>query len=99
DTLSVLYKSSRLARGAGGAKAGRISPPRQKMDTFTTYILFSKSSGKYYVGHTNNISRRFEEHNSGQNISTKSGAPWDLIFTQPFSSNSDACAKNLLSDN
>ncbi|MHB8904924.1 MAG: GIY-YIG nuclease family protein, partial [Melioribacteraceae bacterium] len=28
------------------------------MNDFTTYILFSRSKNKYYVGHTNNISRR-----------------------------------------
>jgi len=60
------------------------------MDTFTTYILYSQSKNKYYTGHTNNISRRFSEHNSGQNISTKFGAPWELIFTKSFASKFEA---------
>ncbi|PKL84100.1 MAG: excinuclease ABC subunit C [Ignavibacteriae bacterium HGW-Ignavibacteriae-3] len=60
------------------------------MNTFTTYILYSRSKNRYYVGHTGNFSRRFIEHNSGQNISTKFGAPWELIFTKEFTTKSDA---------
>jgi putative endonuclease len=60
------------------------------MNDFTTYILFSRSKNKYYVGHTNNIFRRLIEHNSGQNKSTKFGAPWELCFSKELSSKSDA---------
>ncbi|HOI30699.1 MAG TPA: GIY-YIG nuclease family protein [Melioribacteraceae bacterium] len=60
------------------------------MNLFTTYILFSQSKNKYYVGHTNDFSRRIIEHNSGQNKSTKFGAPWILVFSKEFFSNSEA---------
>ncbi len=60
------------------------------MNSYTTYILFSKSKNKFYVGHTNNISRRLTEHNSGQTKSTKAGSPWELIFTKEFELKSDA---------
>jgi predicted GIY-YIG superfamily endonuclease len=33
---------------------------------FHTYILCSASSGKYYVGHTENLSQRILEHNSNR---------------------------------
>jgi putative endonuclease len=49
-----------------------------------TYILESESNGKYYIGTTDNIDRRLEEHNSGLNKSTKSGIPWKLKRLESF---------------
>lgn len=43
---------------------------------FLTYILISKETKKYYVGHTKDFERRFEDHNKGLN---KSGMPWSLV--------------------
>ncbi len=60
------------------------------MNSFTTYILFSKFKNKYYVGHTNDISRRLHKHNSGQNKSTKFGFPLELYFFKEFDSKSEA---------
>jgi putative endonuclease len=40
------------------------------------YILYSERLDRYYIGSTNNLSRRIEEHNRGQTTSTKSGCPW-----------------------
>ncbi|MEG8948039.1 GIY-YIG nuclease family protein [Rosettibacter firmus] len=60
------------------------------MSTFFTYIIFSKSKNKFYVGSTNDLSRRLAEHNSGQTKSTKSGIPWDLVFFKEFSSKAEA---------
>ncbi|MHB1686582.1 MAG: GIY-YIG nuclease family protein [Ignavibacteriaceae bacterium] len=34
--------------------------------SFYTYILFSQTVNKYYIGSTNNILRRLGEHNSKQ---------------------------------
>ena len=47
---------------------------------FTLYILYSESNDKYYVGSCADISIRLAQHNSGRNISTKSGAPWKIVF-------------------
>jgi putative endonuclease len=58
--------------------------------TYHLYILYSKSLDKYYVGHTNNLTRRLSEHNSGQTKSTRSGKPWILVYTDEFNSNLEA---------
>ncbi|MDZ7796030.1 MAG: GIY-YIG nuclease family protein [Candidatus Marinimicrobia bacterium] len=42
---------------------------------YYTYILYSKSTDRYYVGYTSDISRRSEKHNHGNSGSTKSGIP------------------------
>jgi len=57
---------------------------------YFTYILKSTKSGKLYIGHTNNIERRLQEHNTNQSKSTKNKGPWELIYTKEFSSNSEA---------
>jgi len=54
------------------------------------YILQSLKTQKYYIGHTNNLTRRFKEHNSGQTKSTRYGAPWKIVYTKDFDTKSGA---------
>jgi putative endonuclease len=60
---------------------------------FYIYILYSKNSDRYYIGHTNNIDRRLFEHNNPV-ISKKYSAkhlPWTLVLSIEVSeSRSDA---------
>ena len=51
-----------------------------------TYILYSATRDRYYIGSTNNLDRRLREHNSGHTKSTRSGKPWDLVFSKKFDS-------------
>ena len=62
-----------------------------KMDYYT-YILRSKTTGKYYCGQTNNLSERMIRHNSGRNKYTKHGIPWEFISSFKFSSRGEAVA-------
>ncbi len=54
------------------------------------YILQSQKSGRYYIGSTNDISRRLKEHNSGKTKSTKNKGPWEIIYTENFSNRLEA---------
>ena len=46
---------------------------------FFVYILYSTSANKYYVGHTNDVPRRLEEHNdTSENSFTSKHRPWVL---------------------
>jgi len=56
------------------------------MKTYYVYIL-KCSDGLTYTGITNNISRRFYEHQNGlnKNCFTFNRRPLELIFTQEFS--------------
>jgi putative endonuclease len=38
---------------------------------FYTYIIQSEKSGRYYIGHTENIEARLERHNAGKVTATK----------------------------
>ena len=57
---------------------------------FSTYILESEESGRWYIGHYNDPQRRIQEHNSGHTKSTKNKGPWRLIFNKEFKSKKDA---------
>ncbi len=48
------------------------------------YILKSikNNKHKYYIGCTIDIYNRLKQHNEGLTISTKSGAPWKLIYKE-----------------
>ncbi|MCK6462793.1 MAG: GIY-YIG nuclease family protein [Candidatus Pacebacteria bacterium] len=57
---------------------------------FYVYALRSLRDGKMYIGYTNNLRRRLEEHNSGENISTKPRRPLKLIYYEACVCESDA---------
>jgi putative endonuclease len=46
------------------------------MINFGVYILESKKSDRYYVGSTDDINRRINEHNTGRVFSTRNMRPW-----------------------
>jgi putative endonuclease len=47
---------------------------------YFTYVLKSKVDNKLYIGHTNDLKRRFMEHNKGQEKSTKDRIPLVLLY-------------------
>ncbi|MGK9476698.1 GIY-YIG nuclease family protein [Melioribacter sp. OK-6-Me] len=55
-----------------------------------TYIIYSSSTDRYYVGHTQDLTLRLERHNSGNSRSTKHGIPWELVYFESYSSKSEA---------
>jgi len=57
---------------------------------FYVYILKSKSTGRFYVGHGQDVFRRVEEHNSGKTPSTKRGRPWELVYYEQYQSRGEA---------
>ena len=48
---------------------------------FKTYILWSSSLQKFYVGSTNNLEDRLLRHNSGQGKFTSKEMPWIVIWS------------------
>jgi putative endonuclease len=57
---------------------------------FYVYILYSQGLQRYYVGSTQAVEKRIQEHNSGKSVSTRAGAPWKLIYTESFTTRSEA---------
>jgi len=54
------------------------------------YILKSLVDNTIYIGYTNNLKRRFEEHNKKLNKSTKHKTPFKLIYYEAYESQADA---------
>ncbi len=57
---------------------------------FFTYILQSVSSGKFYIGQTNNLQDRIHRHNNSRNIYTKNKGPWKLVYYKEFDTRTEA---------
>ncbi len=53
------------------------------------YLLIS-DEGFHYIGQTPDLNRRLSEHNSHISHSTKHGNNWKIIYTEEFSSRSEA---------
>lgn len=56
---------------------------------FYVYVLQSQKTTRLYIGKTMNLKRRFSEHNSGRNQSTKPYIPWDIIYYEAHTHRED----------
>jgi putative endonuclease len=54
------------------------------------YVLWSSKLNKRYVGSTEEVGKRFDEHNRGCNKFTKGGIPWLVIYQEKFSTKTEA---------
>ena len=54
------------------------------------YLLHSKKLNEFYVGTASELRRRFYSHNTRENIATKAGAPWRLIYYEAYPTKDDA---------
>ncbi|HSL88737.1 MAG TPA: GIY-YIG nuclease family protein [Ignavibacteriaceae bacterium] len=63
------------------------------MKKYFVYALSSLLRNYIYVGQTDNIERRFIEHNNGKNKTTRPYRPFKLIYTEEFTSRKEAREK------
>ena len=54
------------------------------------YFLESVKNRALYIGYTNDLRKRFKEHNRGLNFSTKPYIPWQLIHYEAYHNEKDA---------
>ena len=57
---------------------------------FYVYLLKSSKNGDLYVGFSEDLRRRFNDHNAGKVTSTKPNRPWNLIYYEAYRSKKDA---------
>ena len=62
-------------------------------DMYYVYAIKSTKRNYIYVGLTNNLNRRIEEHNSGYNKTTKPYSPFEVIYFEKLPSRLEARKK------
>lgn len=60
---------------------------------YYTYILKSKTDGRFYTGCTNDLRKRLKQHNTSSVVSTAGRAPFDLLYYEACKDSSDAFAR------
>ena len=57
------------------------------------YVLKSQKSGNLYTGFTNDLRKRFNQHNSNLSTYTKGRGPYELIYYEASKNELDAMAR------
>jgi putative endonuclease len=57
---------------------------------YYVYVLISKNNKKWYTGCTDDLRKRFKEHNDNRVISTKGKGPFELIYYEACLNKCDA---------
>jgi len=57
------------------------------------YILRSERSGRFYVGHAEDVERRLADHLRGHVVSTRGKGPWEIVHVEKFTDRAAACAR------
>ncbi len=57
---------------------------------YYVYVLQSKKDKSLYIGYTNNLKERFNEHNKGLRISTRDKKPFRITAYEAYSAEIDA---------
>ena len=57
---------------------------------YVTYIIYSETIEKYYVGYTGDFNKRLEEHNRGKSKYTCRGIPWKEVKVFKLDSKQEA---------
>jgi len=62
---------------------------------YYTYVLQSKKNNNLYTGYTNDLRKRFKEHNDGKSTYTKYRGPFVLIYYEACLNSDDARSREL----
>ena len=56
---------------------------------FYSYVLRSKKDKRFYTGATSDLRKRFSQHNNGEVLSTKGRGPFELIYYEACTNQTD----------
>ena len=60
---------------------------------YFTYIIYSKSRNKYYIGSSQDPTKRLEDHNNSRSNYTRKTNDWVLKWTESFDTKTEALQK------
>ena len=66
--------------------------PSSELSAMFCYVYYLRSikNGSFYVGFTCDLEKRITEHNTGFNVSTRPGLPWELMYYEAHRNEDDA---------
>lgn len=85
-----MVESGSLATAYGG-----VPPKAGKTIMYFVYILQSKKVNRYYIGYTNDLNKRLNDHNIGKVRSTKTYRSWNIIYTEEFQNKNEAYKREI----
>ena len=60
--------------------------------TYHVYVL-RNSKGQLYIGSTDNLDKRIQQHQQGETRWTRNRGPWEVVLTESFPTRADAMRK------
>ena len=57
---------------------------------YSFYIIFSEKLDRYYIGHSENIELRLQQHNSRESIYTSKASDWLLVYQEVYDDRASA---------
>ena len=91
SSLRLVYlRGSSNGRTPGSGPGNRGSSPCPRA-MFYVYYLESLKNKKHYLGYTDDLKRRFNEHNAGMggDFTSKNG-PWEIVYYEACPNKKDA---------
>ena len=71
------------------------SPVSRSNMLYTVYILQSEIDNSFYIGYTSNLYNRIAQHNSGMSHYTKRKLPWKLVYSEEYTTKTEAIKREL----
>ena len=62
---------------------------------FYTYIIYSETINKYYVGSCQDVQERLQDHLNSRSKYTKQAKDWELKYFETYSSRSEAYQREM----
>ncbi|MGM5469419.1 GIY-YIG nuclease family protein [Flavobacteriaceae bacterium LMO-SS05] len=60
---------------------------------FYVYIIESEKDHSFYIGQTNDLEKRIENHNQGLSAYTRKKAPWKIVYNEIYKTRSEAIVR------
>ena len=57
---------------------------------YCVYVLRSLKDARYYIGYTDNLKRRLQDHNRGKSKSIKHRGPFELVYSEKAATKQEA---------
>lgn len=51
---------------------------------FYVYVLKNKVNGRLYIGSSNNLKTRIQQHNKGKEFYTRRYKPWQMVYYEAY---------------